>query len=137
MALDTYDLAKLFTPPSEDEFLRGRFGTIKQVNSNGTADVLLDGSVSTQCFANWGGAQVGSRCMVSSKGTDWIISAVSESGGTIECANFCIEASANKDPRSGWVWKKYADGTAELERMFATAAVQISTAWGGGYISAS
>jgi hypothetical protein len=116
MTLDAYDLTKLFAPPLKDEFLRGRFGTIKQVNSNGTADVLLDGSTSTQRFANWGGAQVGSRCIVESKGTDWFIAAASGLGSSIECANFCVEASENKNPNAGWVWEKYADGTAKCWR---------------------
>ncbi len=71
--MNSYDVVQMIEPKEDRATLKALYGTIKTVHTNGTADVLIDGSTSLQRLINWSGGQVGARCMVAMRGTDWVV----------------------------------------------------------------
>lgn len=48
-------------------------------------------------------------------------------------SGFVVDSSTNNDPSKGWVWKKYADGTAECWLKSTTSAFNITNKLGNGF----
>ncbi len=71
--MNSFDVAQMIEPKEDKALLKALYGTIKAVHANGTADVLIDGSTSPQRLINWSSGQVGARCMIAMRGTDWVV----------------------------------------------------------------
>lgn len=54
-------------------------------------------------------------------------------GSTRFMSGFVVDSSANNDPSKGWVWKKYADGTAECWAKVTTSQFNITDNLGNGF----
>lgn len=99
------------------------FGTIKRVYSDGTAEVLIDGSSETERLANLGGATQGSRCLIATDGTDLFIMSASScglgSGGAVDLTAVPVPVGSywfTEDPRDphtlwpGTAWQSLSEG---------------------------
>lgn len=54
-------------------------------------------------------------------------------GSTRFMSGFVVDSSANNDPSKGWVWKKYADGTAECWLKSTTSVFNITNKLSNGF----